>query len=770
MGPIINYLFVSEKESLSPIQIKKCCTQSVFNVGDQLDSLLELIVPSNIFNFPTKEHSTTVPLYLNPKNDALISLRNTTELNNVVLKSCYLFTKCVYMGHKVISISMITTLPIFQIFSPLLTYLLQELKDFRFDLESIEVVYRNLNNTKLDILMAHFDHLNMASRFAITRLQPDFSSNESLTLPENLHRQFRDHGNFYKTTIEVVEDSIFEFPIQVSKSSIVASPLSMFGMDLQRSTHVKDFIKTLNKTKISVPKLNSIAPYQGIKPIHVLFNALILNKKVAVFANNTSFNILDKFVQTLYLIFNSVFSSTSNLLFYPTIDYNNIALIKGKESILIGTLDFRITSEIHFDVLFDLDSDIIYVRDAKSYDCVSFVNEDDSPCNFIPNVEDNSDKLAHWKLSIFPQIIKNKDYPDALLLSGYYNIEDTFKFPLKNIYTPMIDQLLDQQLEQLIKHHHDDQTLFVAITNYLRELSSKVLPAFYHFVMTLQLKEYRKNIVTDNLAITRENLESQIIEYIQANNIIQPFPLNYSFDDKISFLEDPDVFNFYLQIVDSNTALLELAIMYNSNTFTHSNIIPGFLFSWETTLGVVDIRLDTHYLIMILDSLIDDTSSESWGLNKHLLFQIFKTVNAILKTHGTGMDGLTNVLMDFFIQSDSEATSVSNNGQSISAGTHIPDSSKSNMSQNIDILEKTGNLGKKRFSKLVLIASLYIPVDGPQDIVQTKKGIRRKDLLMTEFKRFLSTVLNDTFFKDYVFAELDDYVKLMVNDFIDYHM
>lgn len=753
---VVNYLFVTEKEGLSPIEIKKCCTESILNVGEQLNSLLDLIFPSNIFSFPHEEHSTIVPMYINADNNALMPIKDLAGIDNVKLTPCYLFTKSISIGNKVIGVSIVTTLTIFQVLSPLLTYLLQELKDSRYDLKSIEVVYKNLNNSKLDILMAQFEHLNRASRFAITRLQPDFSSNESLSLPEDLQRVFRDHGNFYKTTIDVREDSIFEFPIQVAKASIITSPLSMFGIDLQRSSYIKELLKTLKNTKVICQNLNPIVPYRDIKPIHIFFNSLMLRKKVGIFTNRKVYTPLGNFVQTLYLLFNSVFT-TSTLLFYPNIDYEHIDIIRGDKSVLIGTSDPRLISEFDFDVIFNMDEDVILVKSSSSSNLISYVNED-TTTNFLPN-RVTKNELSNWQLSCFPQIIKDKDYPDAFLLSEYYNIEEKFRFPVKKSYTPEIDRKIDNQLEQLINNHHDDQTLFVAVTNYLRELSSKILPAFYHFITISQLKDYRQNLVAENLAITREDLERQIMNYLQINHILQPFPLDYCFDSQSSFLEDPDILNYYLELVDSNTALLELAIMYNSNTFTHSNTIPGFLFSWETNQGVVDIRLDTHYLIIMLDRLIDETSNESWNLDKYSLLQLYKTVNAILKTHGTGVDGFTDVLMDFFIDDLSD--------KKVDRPLSIH---KKLNSSNMDLLDQIGKLGKKRFGKLVLIASIYISTNGPQDLVQTKKGVRRRDLLMTEFKKFLSTILNDTFFKEYVFAELDDYVKLMVNDFIDYHM
>lgn len=88
----------------------------------------------------------------------------------------------------------------------------------------------------------------------------------------------------------------------------------------------------------------------------------------------------------------------------------------------------------------------------------------------------------------------------------------------------------------------------------------------------------------------------------------------------------------------------------------------------------------------------------------------------------------------------------------------------------IDLIAKCGELGLKRFNKLLMVASLYLSLRGPIDIVETKSGARKKDLLLTEFKRFLSSVLNNPFFKNFMLPHIDDFMKLTINDFIDYHM
>lgn len=948
LSTVVDYIFTSTFDTSNGITVTQSTSRFNNLITDQLGPLLDSIIPQNLHKFVNEEHYTILPLFINEKNDVLkSSLDNINNINSNIkdFTPCYLYTisflkfsNDLKRNAKVMAISIITKLPIFEVFKPLLYYLLHELYNPNFDLNLINEIFKSLNNSHLNDLLNHFSHLNPASRFVLTRLQPDFSLNDSLKLPSNLSNFFSDSGNLYKTSINLGVPKL-NFPIQIPKSSIIASNLAMFGIDLQRNSNIKSLIQRLDQINISYSqssiKETCLTPYSNIKPLHILFNALILNKKIILYAHNTCYNILTDFAETLYLIFNSACYSNFNILFHPIIDTSSLDLIKNKNSYLIGTSNPMLMEKLDWNLFLNFDSNTLHVQidnneiDLKYFNSISnnnlllsnsptssnFSYNDDpfkvdkrnsfnsnltsysmtpSP-SFSSNVSSidsfqADSRLSYWDPSCFPRLIPNDSKAESFLNknnsknSNDSNLNDNFqftKFPNIGISTsiPRIDNALDAQISRLVENHHDDETLFVLLTNYLRNLTSRVLPAFYHLITFLKIRDYRAYLLTNSHLIKKIHsnngsndkskdfdidLDSMIRNFIQSNHLIQPFPLNYPFDSLHGFLDDPKIASQYAKIVLANLPLLKLAVHYNEFIFKSVNTIPGFIFTWNggeenTNDDEIDIRLDTHYLVSILDRMIDGTSNESWQLDKYLLLQIYKALNSILKVHGTGVNGLNDVLVDLFIERRGDesfanacglcltntkklpfdSTLRSSNSSILSSNNnHIhhyksetllleklkrlavsstnveflrdvikddkgendilsPNSnriksrdsfssgrsariiketrkSKSHIStrhcEDDELLSHVGTLGTQRFTKLILVSALYLSIRGPEDIVETKKGIRRKDLLLTEFKRFLSGVLNDQFFKEFVLVELDDFVKLTVNDFIDYHM
>lgn len=915
---VVDYVFTSTFDSHAGITVTHTSSRSDNSITAQLGSLLDSIVPPNLHKFVNEEHYTILPLYINEKNDTLESSIGVNDKNSSYLSPCYLYTIS-YLKYsseltrnaKVMAISIVTKLPIFEVFKPLLFYLLHELYSPNFDLSMIDQVFHNLNKSHLDSLLNHFSHLNPASRFVLTRIQPDFSMNESLKLPSEFSDHFTDAGNLFKTSINLGAPKL-NFPIQIPKSSIIASPLAMFGIDLQRDSSIKRLLKRLDSTHISLsessPKENCLTPYMNIKPLHVLINALISKKKIILYAHNTCYNVLTDFAETLYLIYNSGCYQNDEIPFHPIIDLSSIDLIKGNDNYLIGTANPMLLEKLDWNVFLNFDSETLHVQidndiiDHKFFSgkCDSD-SENDDPFKIDKRTSLNSNytsysmttstscvstmssidsfhadsRLSYWDPSCFPRLVPNDEKAESFLHPNVPgnagpNYPDT-KFPYSTSVSsiPRIDKALDAQITRLLKNHHDDETLFVLLTNYLRNLTTRVLPAFYHFNTFLQLRDYRAHLLANSHLVKRSSshsnrdfdidLDSSIRRFIQSKRLIQPFPLNFPFDSLHAFLDDPKISSHYARIVLANVPLLRLSVHYNDIMFRSVETIPGFVFTWtggedNANDDEIDIRLDTHYLVGILDRMIDGTSNESWQLNKYLLLQIFKALNAILKAHGTGVNGLNDVLVDLFIEkrgdesfakacgiklTDPKSTVLSNprssessvfssgnlqhksenqvleklrrlavsatniefvkeairggNGMelddtiSLTTSKHksketstatkiIKDGKKSKSDiltehcEDDELLSHVGTLGTQRFTKLILVAALYLSIRGPEDIVETKKGIRRKDLLLTEFKRFLSGVLNDQFFKEFVLVEMDDFVKLTVNDFIDYHM
>ena len=930
----VDYLFTSHFNGDGSFEIEHTSSSHIAKdvFSNQIKDLLHTIVPTNINQFLNTEHYTFIPLYINENTGTLI--KEAIETDKQSFTSCYLYTisSASYRdGSLMISaISIITSLPILEAFKPMLYYLLHESAENDFAFERLNLIHQNINNSGLVELFHHFDHLNPASRFALTRIQPDISMNEALKLPSSLSSNFTDSGNLFKTSINLGLPNL-NFPVQIPKTSIVSSGLAMFGIDLHRSSTIKDLLLFLRSTTIgfdqSIFKETCLTPYSNIQPLHVLLNALILRKKVVLYANKTCYNTLVKFIEILYLLYTSSCCTNSsldaNIPFFPTIDKSTIGLIRLKDSFLIGTANPELINELDWNVFFNLDTQSLHVsiEDNKiegeffgTNSSRSSITDELSLDNALKNLEPFIEKstnprsslkseyttqsmaisasgcsnissvgsfhadirLPLWDPTCFPQILEWNENTDLepVEVSKYITSFQSAKFPqlMNTSAVPRIDRALDAQLDRLVANHHDDETLFVLITNYLRNLTTRILPAFYHFITFLEIRDFRAHLQIENNSLQSAetiDIEEQIYEFIRTRHIIQPFPLNYPFESHEAFLDDPKIIAHYTKIVLANVPLLKTAIHYNAFAFASGqfNNIPGFLFSWNGRVLNTDsvnkedikVRLDTHYLTSILDRMIDGTCNDSWQLNKYLLLQIFKALNSILKSQGAGVNGLTDVLVDLFIERRgdesfanacnldldcsinsspgtqsrnsvySAQSSTSHNqkglsdiaflnkmrrlavspaniefikeviigGNGIDAGMETATNSRrsskmkdqiysspsqvikesksktylsTNHCEDDEILTHIGSLGTRRFTKLILVAALYLSIRGPEDIVETRKGTRRKDLLMTEFKKFLSGVLNDRFFKNFILVEMDDFVKLTVNDFVDFHM
>lgn len=823
---VIDYLFTFDINPISRIKILNTLTK--FNLNDtdsidiQLDNLLDILIPTNLFNYPNIEHYTFIPISINISNGNL-SINHKEELN---ICTCYIYTISYYDNNNNIAkgISIISQLPLLTIFKPFLVYLLHDSFNNNINLNTI---YHNLNNSKIDTLFNHYQKINSPSRFVLSRIQPDTKLNDSLKLPSQLYDTFIDTDNLFKTSINL---NPINFPINIPKLSLISSNLALFGIDLQNSSNLKNFINFLNNINININGSTfmetSITPYENINPLNILLNALILKKKIIFFANKSCYNNLNDYIIILYLIFNSSNSLLSNdLTFYPIIDLNNLNLLNSQKNYLIGTSNHQIISKLDWNIFLNFDSNTLNVQcdiDNTNINTLdpsinsnysSFLMTPSTSFSNISKIDSLKPdlRLNNWNPSCFPKIINNYTIKNS---SNVHHTPITTNFSS----IPRIDNALLLQINKLIKNNHNDETLFILITNYLRNLTTKILPSFYHFINFLKINDFKSIPGNDN--------DYEIKKFIKENNIIQPFPLNHPFNSQFAYLNDSKILIYYTKIVLSNLSLLSTSINYNSNIFqnTNSNIIPGFLFSWNGGSDDDDeifIRLDTHYLISILDKMIDGTSSESWQLNKFLLLQIFKILNSILKINRNEINGLNYFLIDLFIEKRGDESftksygtnlfksnnnsnnkflkklnqlSISstnleilkdliinndnNENENIKSRRNSIISNKSEnkstisteLNENDELLSHISTLGSQRFIKLILVSSLYLSIRGPEDLIETNKGIRRKDLLLTEFKRFLSSVLNDKFFKEFVLVEMDDFVKLTVNDFIDYHM
>lgn len=563
-----------------------------------------------------------------------------------------------------------------------------------------------------------------------------------------------------------------------------------------------------------------VAPYPGISALCVLLNAVILHKRILLYCYDGCYNAVFDFGSALL----SLFNGESDYPFYPILDLATLDLVTKEKCpyYVIGTSNLLFKERLDWDVYFDMDLDKITVRATKSsgtlaadsmfFDRGGRSVEDrhmsiigagiknllfhrnvsgsqqsaqansgnkalsKSGLNGTPGSEASSitsfaspesisaSKLSMWEPAYFPHVNHDKinRFLDTPRDPHFFQFGFQFqKIPYSTsifssngvrIATPALDVRLEKQVKTLLAEHHTDMTIYVVLTNYLRSLTSNVLPAFYHYLNRFRLAEYQSFIdlklrdedyVKSSRSSTSTPLELR--NYIRNEKLVQPFAINYFYAPESTFIDDERIAKHYAKLVYRNRQMLSLALAYNSRIFTASSAsqkqIPGFLFDWQ---GEV-LRYDPYYALSILDQLVDDSAVESWQLNGNFLLQFYKSINQILKNDKSS---LPRLLADFFVQDD-PLTSVS---ESEPKGKEV------------DVLTDCYERGFSRFDKLIVIAATY---QVAKESISVK---RKKDLTLTEFKKVLSAVLNNTFFKDYMLHHLDDFMKLNINDFIDYHM
>lgn len=852
-------------------------------------------MPPNLHKFANMVHWTLFPCYVDP-NAVVKRLyvdvdANANAQNNALqLERAYLYTLSYlksddsYRNGTARAISIITRIPLFETLKPLLTFVLHQSFDLSGNSVILENLYNNLNGSALQQLYKYFTNLTLAQRFVLTRLPSSHKDKiKALNLSQDLAGQFIQTNQLYKTSISLGH---FKFPIQISKQGLMANSLCMFGADLSKDCVLRTMLDFFNQSKVVLvgdsPE-SDVAPYADISVINILFNALLLGKKILLYSYNTTHNSVVDIACSLYLLAQSqenVIDDRLNFSFFPMLDLSTLDLVYNKDSFLVGTCNILLKEKLDWDLYYDFDDMRLIVKNklnridaayfdptpstsnkrlsvkslfnsigsGKSGNIDNYLNDSESiylMSNSDPLFVD--EKLKNWDSTLFP-IIKDKiNFSSDANSNSNSDLEDPT--PLLNLssskypallgfnYAPRVDKNLTLQIDKIIKERHSDETIYILLTNYLRNFSTRILPAFYQFKTFLEIYQFSNEI--GGSLTSDPNTTALIQSFIQRNNLVQALPLNYAYEQNQLLFDDAKLFTYNLKIVLSNVSLLRLAVHYNHHKGPFGNN-SGYLFSWGSGKNnEIPLRLDTHYLIEFIDKIVRHDSQENWKIDKEILLQTFKCLNAILKHNSSNLSAL---LMDFFIEQQGNEsfvnyktatnhnrnTTMVNNNSNINInatsnriltkeeeiklnaklnrlaatasnaefikellfeGTQVPfrtsmssftgfkyksknkpvNASIDNDDEN-DIISKVSTLGIERFNKLLIVTSLYININGPDDIVETTKGPRRKDLVHSEFKKFLSYILSDDFFKLYVLPGTNDFVKLTVNDFIDYHM
>ncbi|QPG75220.1 hypothetical protein FOA43_002570 [Brettanomyces nanus] len=821
---VFDYIVCTDFDKTKGLNIAKQFPLNLPLISNQLDNLLGLVMPLNLHKFLNKEHYSLIPLYIDSTTGVLSYARDTPYF-----VPCYLYSLSYfqhddsYRNGTAKAISIVSRLPIVHVFKPLMYYLLREQFSENADYSQIEAVWNNINKLCIPELVTYFENLSYDERFVLSRLEQG-----EPPLPAELKNAFPqvsgfDSGFLIKTAVNLGKGHI-KFPIQIPISSMFCSKYAMFGSDLQKDSNLRSFLLELRSSSlVFVNQFSETAmtPYVGIKPLMVFLNAMLLHKKIVLYCYDSCYNRVMDFGSSLFCLFND-YATTSAYLFYPIMDLGTLDLIENSKCFLIGTSNPLFKDKVDWDIYYDMDSKKIFVKSTGSttYGSEFFyegpvLKEDKrksvigtgfrnlfkkyAPADMRDIWNDSNSAIASsnassissmsssgsisaslvsiWNPNYFPRINHDKI---SKFLDSQENSDFQFGFKFQKIaygksifagksVKPSVDVMLDTQVKKLLKEHHTDLTIYMVLTNYLRNLTSNVLPSFYHYLNHVRLSEYRSFVDSklegEAYVKSSRNSTSTFLElrnFIKNHKVVQPFPLNFRYSSEMTFLDDVRQSHHYAKIVSNNCQLLKLALAYNHLQFRRNSRtadqIPGFLFDWQGET----IRYDPHYAISVLDKLIDGKTAQSWNLNGYFLLQFYKAINQILKSD---KDNLSKLLADFFVvQGDFDDNKIdfTNDNRANENRNNVADDDDGN--NRLDLMTRCYNVGMGRFNKFVLIAATY------QIARENTDPTQKKDLLLTEFKKVLSSVLNNPFFKGHMVHHLDDFMKLNINDFIDYHM
>lgn len=432
---------------------------------------------------------------------------------------------------------------------------------------------------------------------------------------------------------------------------------------------------------------------------------------------------------------------------WPYFNSTLTSYLPTKVPFFIGTNDDTVRDRLNWDVLIDLKANSIDFKQDMKTTTTTLNQVFDSGTQLFLNDHVDFDPLF-WDPKWFP----NQgaiEYPNIDQLGGGdLNLNLTsHKIPNISIGKPQLDTQFDKELAKLIENKHDDLTVFVLLKNYIDSLIT-ISNSFTNLQSILILNDFKVYLKE---LVTIDEYDRGLKKFIQYHKLNLPMPLIFNYQANRIPLPDIQLFNYYAKLVLPNYQLMKFAKALQPP--------PPIMFNWDE----INLILDTHYLIHLIDNSLNYNSID-WSYPKSVLLQIFKTLNILLKSSPSNKEKL---IEQFFITPFATTSTI-----------EFPDDSfiSFNISDyNIGLIRKLDNSllttppvnGISRFTKLILIASLYVNSRGPEDVIETKKGLRRRDLVSDEFKRFISISLNDPIVKHLIMNNMNDFIKLIINDFID---
>ncbi|KAG7702337.1 hypothetical protein KL949_005250 [Ogataea haglerorum] len=704
MVPTLDYIFVSEFDKLKGVVVKRQFPSSP--AVDQLEGLIDLLMPLNLHKYLNTIHYTVVPLFIDPVSGLISWQEQTKNCERIYLYTLSYFQEdSSYRNGTAMALSILTRLPLFDTFKPLMTYLLHNVMATPDKFDTVELALKELNKIRIAELVDEF-RLNKHARFLLSRLD-----DLSVSVPSRL-TEFTKSDRFFRSNLNLGKT---KFPLQIPALPLVSSSCAMYGIDLARERLLRDYLIKMKNIELVLPKQPSLVPYSSIQPLHVIFNAILTKKKIVLYSYDSCYNDLMDIAQALLLLVDGDYPC------YPILDLATLDIPLHLPHYIVGTSNLLFKDRLPWDLFLSVDSNQLLVREEEDLFEKKVQKRLSSESKFrqlfrrgtpsVPIIKEGIDHIVldnSWDPT-FPLIDPeaDKEFFAPVTEPNFFSTGFSFTPSIpSNAEPPHIHTQMNQLVDKLVADHHGDLTIYQALTKYLYELDSIVFKAFKFYINLSKLKSYRHFAL---LKLEEPDFEDytlipELRLFIRENQVVLPLAINHPYKVDMPPPVNNKLLDYYTSVVNQNHNLFK--------TFQKIEVPSDTVYYW---LDGYCFELDLYLLSKEVSQLLE--RGKDVGFPKRKLYQLFRAINQLLKSRTSG--GFEKFLAALYVQSG----------------------------------------GFESFENLLIIASIYI-----------NKPRNENDEVMIEFKRFLSLILNHQFLTVYLLPLLNDFIKLSINDFIDHHM
>lgn len=512
-------------------------------------------------------------------------------------------------GSRIKSISIITKLPYFKNFKPLLLICL-DLYFSENNIEYLKELFRAINDKNFKISNGDESSVSIIKKLLITSIL-DLPINDKIYYDEAFRNKLLgiNKDNLINEDLFIRKDLSFNSVITFNKMNI---PIKIPLLDLPDTIgdylnptdlNFKPNLINILQAKLTSTVLNNELTIYGLQtpPIIILINAILTGKKIIFLSyENSSGYIIDHILLVLKIITGGGILSgiLTNYNVFPMIDVSKIDLLEECDSFIAGTINpFFKQNDKLWDLMYDLDANELILSSQLPQSTIEFKNsiiaED---AKFLSNLQlslfNYNDDLTTIQLifrrhinEIIRILLSSKNFNnnlapnnrDLILLLdgiGYYWASDTNKLLEISCY-----QLISKKFQDLL--YNEKLVYNLLLPNLSNELNL-MIDLHYHLQSL--------SSVTTNNKVNEREIWFNILKFLISGRSLEIFLLvTYLIPPNSSTsLQSSSAHGGNLTIFDKNKGIeLLLLNLFNQDDQVKSNIImilqelqDNFLCGW----------------------------------------------------------------------------------------------------------------------------------------------------------------------------------------------